>query len=76
MYISDKRLHSVNVFQIYYLYINKDSLIQYIWTSVAPHYVNFIRSYIKKYYIIIIIINNFTCERIHDRCTISTMSYE
>ena len=47
------RLHSVIVFQIYYLHINIDSLSEYIWTLVALDYRGLIRSYVIKYYIII-----------------------
>ena len=36
------RLHSVIAFQIYYIYINIDSLSQYIWTLVAPYYMGLI----------------------------------
>ena len=50
------KLHSVTVFQIYYLYINIDSLSQYIWTLVAPHYLGLIRSYAIKYYVLYYII--------------------
>ena len=39
------RIHSVIVFQIYYLYINIDPLSQYIWTLVVPHYIGLMRSY-------------------------------
>ena len=46
------RLHSVIVFQIYYLYINIDSLSQYIWTLVAPNYIELMRSYVIKYYVL------------------------
>ena len=50
-----KRLHSVIVFQIYYLYINIGALNQYIWTPVSLYYVNLIKSYIVN-----IIIDIFT----------------
>ena len=51
--LQHKRLHSVIIFQVYYLNINIDSLSQYIWTLVEPHYIGLIRSYTIKYYIII-----------------------
>ena len=44
-------LHSVIAFQIYY-HIDIDSLSQYIWTLVTPHYIGLIRSYVIKYYIL------------------------
>ena len=45
----DKGLHSVIVFQIYYLYINIDALSQCIRTSVACHYTDLVKSYIILY---------------------------
>ena len=50
------KLHSVIVFQIYYLYINIDLLSQYIWSLVVHHYIGLIKSYTIKYYMIYYII--------------------
>ena len=52
--LQHKRLYLVIVFQIYCLYINIDSLSQYIWTWEVPNYIHLTESYIIKYYIILL----------------------